>query len=74
MASISETVGRRVKALRAKRCPQESARQFARRAGVHYVQLNRIEQGHATPQLDTLERIAQALDLPLTDLLTDGAA
>ena len=74
MASLSETVGARVKNLRLTRCPEESGREFARRAGVNYAQLSRIECGHAVPQLDTLERIAQALALPVADLLRDDTA
>ena len=31
--------------------------------------INRIEQGHASPLLDNLIRIAHALDLPLSDLV-----
>jgi transcriptional regulator with XRE-family HTH domain len=31
--------------------------------------INRIEQGHASPLLDNLFRIADALDIPLADLV-----
>lgn len=33
--------------------------------------INRIEQGHASPYLDNLIRIADALDVPLADLVRD---
>lgn len=33
--------------------------------------LNRIEQGHAAPLLDTLIRIADAIGVPLSDLVRD---
>ncbi|MFJ2733670.1 helix-turn-helix domain-containing protein [Streptomyces sp. NPDC087317] len=31
--------------------------------------VNRIEQGHASPKVDTLIRIAAALDIPLAELV-----
>jgi transcriptional regulator with XRE-family HTH domain len=36
--------------------------------------VNRIEQGHASPVLDTLIRLAAALDVPLADLVRWPAA
>ncbi|WP_309029170.1 helix-turn-helix domain-containing protein [Streptomyces alfalfae] len=39
------------------------------RAGLDRQAINRIEQGHASPLLDTLVRIADALDVPLRDLV-----
>jgi len=65
-----EGVGARVKALRIQRCPQESGRKFAERAGVNYAHLNKIEKGRVRPQLDTLGRIAQALSVELNELLS----
>lgn len=38
-------------------------------AGVDRQSINRIEQGHQSPLLDTLIRIADALDVPLADLV-----
>lgn len=37
--------------------------------GVHYNQLQRIEQGKANPSLETLYKIAAGLDVDLRDLL-----
>ncbi|MDT0381454.1 helix-turn-helix transcriptional regulator [Streptomyces sp. DSM 42041] len=39
------------------------------RAGVDRQQVNRIEQGHVSPRLDTLLRLADALDVHLSDLV-----
>lgn len=75
MAALSERVGARIKILRAQRCPNESARSFAKRAGVSFTQLSRLENGHSkNVQVDTLERIAQALALPVAALLGDASA
>lgn len=41
----------------------------ALRAGIERHNLNRIEQGHAAARLDTLLRIADAIGVPLTDLV-----
>ena len=41
----------------------------ALRAGIERHNLNRIEQGHAAARLDTLLRIADAIGVPLTELV-----
>lgn len=42
--------------------------QLGERAGIDRQAINRIEQGHASPRLDTLIRLAEALQVPLGDL------
>jgi transcriptional regulator with XRE-family HTH domain len=42
---------------------------LAERAGLDRQAINRIEQGHASPVLDNLIRIADALGVPLRDLV-----
>ncbi|WP_372352677.1 helix-turn-helix domain-containing protein [Streptomyces sp. KL116D] len=42
---------------------------LAERAGLDRQAVNRIEQGHASPYVDTLISIAIALDVPLRDLV-----
>jgi transcriptional regulator with XRE-family HTH domain len=42
------------------------------RAGMDRQAINRIEQGHASPRLDTLIRLAAALDVPLAELVGDA--
>lgn len=42
---------------------------LAEEAGLDRQSVNRIEQGHASPMLDSLIRIADALNVPLSDLV-----
>lgn len=42
---------------------------LAELAGMDRQAINRIEQGHASPLLDNLIRIADALDVPLSELV-----
>jgi len=39
------------------------------RSGIGLASYNRIEQGHASPMLDSLIRIADAIGVPLSDLV-----
>lgn len=39
------------------------------RSGVDIASYSRIEQGHSSPKLDTLIRIADAIGVPLADLV-----
>lgn len=48
-----------------------SIRSFARKSGVSEATLNLWINHGRTPRLDTLGRIAQTLELPLRDLITD---
>ncbi|MFE9851135.1 MULTISPECIES: helix-turn-helix domain-containing protein [Streptomyces] len=41
------------------------------RAGIGLDSYNRIEKGHASPRLDNLIRIADAIGVPLSDLVRD---
>lgn len=61
-----------VKALQSRRAELGmNQRELAKRAGLHYTTLNRVERGHHEPSLPTLKAIAAALDLAITDLLSD---
>lgn len=42
---------------------------LADRAGIDRQAVNRIEQGHSSPKVDNLIRIAAALDVPLSRLV-----
>lgn len=42
---------------------------LAELAGLDRQAINRIEQGHSSPRLDNLIRIADALDVPLASLV-----
>jgi transcriptional regulator with XRE-family HTH domain len=39
------------------------------RAGIHAITVSEIERGATDPKQSTLERLAQALDVPVADLL-----
>ncbi|WP_432247725.1 helix-turn-helix domain-containing protein [Streptomyces sanyensis] len=41
------------------------------RSGIDVASYSRIEQGHASPKLDTLIRIALAIDVPVADLVRE---
>src|SRR5215510_10165063 len=44
-----------------------------RRTGLIRSYLSRVENGHTVPSLDTLEKLAAALEVPLYVLLYDGS-
>ena len=48
---------------------QLSQEKLAELAGMDRQAINRIEQGHQSPIVDNLFRIARALDVPLADLV-----
>jgi transcriptional regulator with XRE-family HTH domain len=44
-----------------------SVRELARRAGVGFVTVSRIENGHMSPTVDMLEKLARALRIGVRD-------
>ncbi|WP_063735641.1 helix-turn-helix domain-containing protein [Streptomyces sp. RTd22] len=60
-------VGVRIRAARTWR--NLTQERLGERAGMDRQAMNRIEQGHQAPGLDTLIRIADALDVPLAELV-----
>mgnify|MGYP005814537749 CR=1 FL=1 len=44
-----------------------------KRTGLLRCYLSRVENGHTIPSLDTLAKIATAMDLPLAQFFADGA-
>lgn len=62
-------VGARVRSLRDE--ANMSLREFGLMCGVHHNQLLRIEGGKANPTLETLHKIASALDMSVGELLDD---
>jgi transcriptional regulator with XRE-family HTH domain len=60
-------LGMRIKEARGRK--GMSQEEVASKAGIHRVTLANIERGAKTPTLDTLERLAKALELPLRKLL-----
>jgi transcriptional regulator with XRE-family HTH domain len=51
-----------------------SQRALAERSGVGYVNIARLELGQVDPRLSTLEKLAEALEIRLVDLLTEPKA
>jgi transcriptional regulator with XRE-family HTH domain len=44
-----------------------------KKTGLLRCYLSRVENGHTIPSLDTLSKIARALDLPITQFFTDDS-
>ncbi|MFE4691284.1 helix-turn-helix transcriptional regulator [Streptomyces sp. NPDC056749] len=62
-------IGTRIRAARASRhLSQERLGEFA---DTDRQTINRIELGHVSTRIDTLMRIARALDMPLADLVRE---
>ena len=63
-------IGDRLKALReAKNLSQDD---IEKRTGLLRCYVSRVENGHTVPSLETLEKFARALELPLYHLMFDG--
>jgi transcriptional regulator with XRE-family HTH domain len=60
-------VGDRIRAARLR--ANLTQQQVGERTGIDRATYNRIEQGHASPLLDSLIRIADAIGVPLADLV-----
>jgi transcriptional regulator with XRE-family HTH domain len=63
-------IGQRLRALR----EQESLSQgdIEERTGLLRCYISRVENGHTVPSLETLERLAMALEIPLYELFLEG--
>jgi len=63
-------IGRRLRKLR----EQESLSQgdIEKRTGLLRCYISRVENGHTVPSLETLERLAAALEIPLYELFCEG--
>jgi transcriptional regulator with XRE-family HTH domain len=62
-------IGDRVRDLRLEANLTQEA--LGERAGLDRQVVNRVEQGHTAARIDTLIRLAEALKLPLRDLMPD---
>lgn len=60
-------VGEQIRRVRLER--NLSQREVCEQTGIDVATYSRIEQGHASPLLDTLIRIALAIGVPLEDLV-----
>lgn len=66
-AEERRALGSRIVELRRSR--SWSQRELARRSGIRHVRLSKLENGHATPNLPELLRLAEALDAGLDELV-----
>jgi transcriptional regulator with XRE-family HTH domain len=63
-------IGERLKALREAR--NLSQGDIERRTGILRSYISRIENGYAHPEIETLERLARALEVPMYQLFHEG--
>jgi transcriptional regulator with XRE-family HTH domain len=64
-------IGERLKDLREQK--KISQGEIERRTGLLRCYISRVENGHTVPSVDTLEKMARALEIPLYRLFTDDA-
>jgi transcriptional regulator with XRE-family HTH domain len=70
MEELTMDIGKRLKALRTLR--NLSQGDIERRTGLLRCYISRVENGHTIPSLDTLERLAKALDVEVYQLFFEG--
>jgi transcriptional regulator with XRE-family HTH domain len=63
-------IGERLKALREHR--NMSQGDIEKRTGLLRVYISRVENGHTVPPIETLEKFARALEVPMYALFYDG--
>src|SRR5208282_1645525 len=63
-------IGERVKFLREQK--KLSQGEIEKRAGLQRVYVSRVENGHTVPSVETLEKFARALEIPMYQLFYDG--
>lgn len=63
-------IGERLRALREKR--DLSQGDIEKRTGLFRCYISRVENGHTVPSVETLEKLARALELPLYQIFYEG--
>lgn len=63
-------IGDRIRALREQKGFSQG--QVERRTGLLRCYISRVENGHTVPSIETLEKLAQALEIPLFQIFYDG--
>ena len=71
LESLGAQIGRVIRARR--RAAGQTLEELTTRSGLSKTILSRIENGRGNPSVETLFRIARALELPLSALLEDGS-
>ncbi len=70
MSDIAQSLGQRIRELRnEKRMSQE---ELSFKAGISAAHLGQIERATKNPTIDTVAKIAAALNVPITSLFTDN--
>jgi transcriptional regulator with XRE-family HTH domain len=64
------TIGERLRALREHQNLSQGA--IEQRCGLLRCYISRVENGHTTPSLETLEKLARALQIPIYQFFYDG--
>jgi len=64
-------IGYRLKALREEKQFQQV--ELGKRTGLHQCYISRVETGRTVPSLETLEKLARGLEIPLYRIFYDGA-
>jgi transcriptional regulator with XRE-family HTH domain len=68
---IRMIIGEKLKSLRAQK--KMSQGDMEKRTGLLRCYISRVENGHTVPSVETLEKLAQALEVPMYRLFTDDA-
>src|ERR1700682_5120873 len=63
-------IGHRLRSLREQK--ELSQGDMEKRTGLLRCYLSRVENGHTVPAIETLEKLARALEMPLYQLMFDG--
>jgi transcriptional regulator with XRE-family HTH domain len=63
-------IGDRLRALREEK--KFSQREIEKRTGLFCCYISRVENGHTVPAVETLEKFARALEIPMYQLFYDG--
>jgi transcriptional regulator with XRE-family HTH domain len=63
-------IGERLRALREQK--KMSQGDIEKRTGLLRVYISRVENGHTVPAIETLEKMARALEIPMYQLFYDG--
>lgn len=69
MSNIAKQLGQRIRQLRNER--QMSQEELSFKAGISPAHLGQIERATKNPTIDTVAKIAAALDIPVAALFTD---
>ena len=73
-STVVRDVGKRIRQLRQSRSgPKLTQEELGARARISVSFLSMIERGERSPHLETLAKIALALEVPLADLLRDNS-